>query len=226
MLLALDTAGPNCAVALARDGDGAHLLAARQERIGRGHAERLPVMVADVLAEAGVAYADLDRVAVTTGPGSFTGVRIGIAFARGLGLALDVPVVGVGSLHALMRPLTGVREGTAIAALDAKRGEVFVLARDLGAGADLIEAEALSIDELARRLDQVRDPIVATGAGAPLLAAQLGEARVDIVAEAEAPDIADVAALAMDDGAARPPKPLYARAPDAKPQRGKTVARV
>ena len=226
MLLALDTAGPNCAVALARDGDGAHLLAARQERIGRGHAERLPVMVADVLAEAGVAHADLDRVAVTTGPGSFTGVRIGIAFARGLGLALDVPVVGVGSLHALMRPLTGAREGTAIAALDAKRGEVFVLARDLGSGADLIEAEALSIDDLAQRLAHASDPIVATGAGAPLLAAQLGEARVDIVAEAEAPDIADVAALAMDDGAARPPKPLYARAPDAKPQRGKTVARV
>ena len=100
LLLAIDTAGPDCAVALARSGaGGAEILVRASERIGRGHAERLmPMIEAALRRSASVDFADLDRIAVTTGPGSFTGVRVGIAAARGLALALDIPAVGVGSL--------------------------------------------------------------------------------------------------------------------------------
>src|SRR6266404_2143129 len=106
LLLAIDTAGPDCAVALARSGaDGGKILVRTSERIGRGRAERLMPMIESALAEAGADFADLDRVAVTTGPGSFTGVRVGIAAARGLALALDIPAVGVRSLDALAFPI-------------------------------------------------------------------------------------------------------------------------
>ena len=110
LLLAIDTAGPDCGVALARlRGGDAEILVSASERIGRGHAERLMPMIEAALDAAQVTFAELTRIAVTTGPGSFTGVRIGIAAARGLALALDIPAVGVGSLEALAYP--AVRAG-------------------------------------------------------------------------------------------------------------------
>jgi tRNA threonylcarbamoyladenosine biosynthesis protein TsaB len=225
LLLALDTAGPNCAVAVARLGPGgAAILARADERLGRGHAERLPPMVDETLAAAGVTYADLERIAVTTGPGSFTGVRVGIAFARGLALALDIPVVGIGTLHALAHSLGARREGTLAAVLDAKRGEVFALVQDIASDGILAEPEAIVVEELAARLQHARPPIVLTGSGAPLVARALA-ADAEIAGTAEAPDIADVVALAFEAAEAGSPLPLYARAADAKPQLGKAVAR-
>ena len=80
-------------------------------------------------------FSDLDRIAVTPGPGSFTGVRVGIAAARGLALALDIPAIGIGSLDALALPVVrSGNAGTVVAALDAKRHEVFVLAQDIASG--------------------------------------------------------------------------------------------
>ena len=102
IVLALDTAGETCAVALAKTGNGLSVLARRADAIGRGHAERLMPMIGEALAEAGLAYADLERIAVTTGPGSFTGTRIGVAVARGLALALGIRAVGVSVLDALI----------------------------------------------------------------------------------------------------------------------------
>lgn len=213
-------------MAVARMGPtGPEILARKEERIGRGHAERLPAMVDEVLETAGAGYADLSRIAVTTGPGSFTGVRIGIAYARGLALALDIPAVGVGSLDALAFPHTHSGEGTVVAVLDAKRGEVYARLCDKESGAALAEPEALSVEELALKLSHAGQPIMLTGGGAPLVAAAL-KLKHQIAGTAEAPDIADVVALALKAEAGGPPLPLYARPADAKPQLNKAVARL
>jgi tRNA threonylcarbamoyladenosine biosynthesis protein TsaB len=222
-LLAIDTAGPACAVAILRDGE---MLARASEAIGRGHAERLMPMTEAALAEAGIALTDLDRIAVTTGPGSFTGVRVGVAAARGLALALDIPAVGIGSLDALIFPTE--REGstgTVIATLDARRGEVYALARDLASHATLLEARALPAAALASMLEDAREPLILVGAGAPIAAAAFAGRELTIAAMPEYPEITDVARLGLAGTDLAPPAPHYARAADAKPQANKALAR-
>ena len=227
LLLAIDTAGPVCAVALARAGDGEPKILARiEERIGRGHAERLMPMVESALIEAQKTFDDLDRIAVTVGPGSFTGVRVGVAAARGLALALDIPAVGIGSLEAIALPVRRARDnGTVLAALDAKRGEVYALAQDLSSGAVTIEPTSIAISDLARRIEPLARPLVLVGAGATIAADALGPDRAVIFGEADVPDIADVAALGFLADPSSPPVPLYARGADAKPQADKVLAR-
>ena len=223
LVLALDTAGPDCAVALAR-GSGAEILALASERLVRGHAERLIPMIEETLAAAGLAYGDLDRIAVTTGPGSFTGVRVGLAAARALALALDIPAIGVGTLDALLAPhLRERRSGTVIAALDARRGELFAQA-SLPSGATLIAPTAAPAEAIAARLAGAPRPLVLAGAGAAVLQAALGEAA-EIAGRAESPDIADVARLGLAATPGARPTALYLRGADAKPQAAKAVAR-
>ena len=220
LVLALDTAGSNCAVAVARPSvDGVETLARAEERIGRGHAERLMPMIESVLRATSVSFDDLGRIAVTTGPGSFTGVRIGIAAARGLSLALDIPAVGIGSLEALALPVCQANtEGTAVAILDARRGEVYALAKNLAAGTLMIEAAAMRAEDLATKLAIVGRPLILTGAGAPLVAPLLGATDVMIAGMDESPDIADVATLGLSATWVGAAVPLYARSADAKPQ--------
>ena len=98
IVLALDTALDRTAVAVS---DGRRLAVSRSEAMERGHAERLLPMVEAAVLEAGITLSDVDRIAVTTGPGSFTGIRVAIAAARGLGIAIDRPVVGIDTLTAL-----------------------------------------------------------------------------------------------------------------------------
>jgi tRNA threonylcarbamoyl adenosine modification protein YeaZ len=226
LLLALDTAGPDCAAALARPrSEGCEIVAERSEPLGRGHAERLIPMVEELLTGASSSFADVLRIAVTTGPGSFTGIRVGVAAARGLALALAIPAVGVGSLEALAFDAAKERRaGTAVAALDAKRGEVYVLAQDIASGAIVIEAEAMRLESAAARLSEVRAPLILTGSAAPLLARL--RSGVEIAGTAASPHIADVAALGFRKTAGEPPVPIYARGADAKPQADKAVARL
>jgi tRNA threonylcarbamoyl adenosine modification protein YeaZ len=227
LLLALDTAGAQCAVALAHAGpDEACILARAAERIRRGHAERLMPMIETVLIEAQASFAELDRVVVTTGPGSFTGVRVGIAAARGLSLALGIPAFGVGSLNALAFPVVqSASAGTVAAVLDANRGEIFAFAENIASGDVLVEAAAMRPEELAAILGGTARPLILTGAGAPLVASLLDESAARVVGTSDCPAIADVVALARCANELRPPLPLYARGADARPQLDVAVAR-
>ncbi len=236
LILALDTAGENCAVALARAGDGLHVLARRCETIGRGHAERLMPMIGEALAEAGLGYGDLQRIVVTTGPGSFTGTRIGVAAARALALALSVPAVGVSVLDALIEAARAETDGLIVAALDARRGEIYAKAvksvgkpiSNQGSGTILLAAQVTTVATLAGAIAKLNcGAVTLTGSAAASLARMLGEAGIGaaIAGEAATVDILTVAALGSRSDAISPPVPLYLRPPDAKPQAGMAVAR-
>jgi tRNA threonylcarbamoyladenosine biosynthesis protein TsaB len=217
MLLAIDTAGVDCSAAV-YDASQEKILASVTDRIGKGHAERLMAMIDDVLETAGVALTDLTRIAVTIGPGSFTGIRVGVAAARGLALALPADAVGVTTLSALARAhLAGDASRPVIAAMDAKRDEIYaqVFAPD---GSALTQAAAISLEDL-RHLAQIHGAAV-TGSASALLAGEGAASEPDRF------DIAMVARIGAEAhvDAARP-KPLYLRGPDAKPQDGFALSR-
>lgn len=194
-VLAIDTAGPRLQLALLAGGRVETLV----EDMPTGQAERLFPAIAELLATAGVAYAGLGRIAVTTGPGSFTGVRIGLSAARGLGLALGVPVIGVPSLLAIS---LGAACGPLTVLLDARRDEAWVQSFS-GPGIP-IDAPALLPVEAARRR-------VPTGAA---------------IVTHPTPDIALVAAFAATASPALfPPDAAYIRDADARPQEKFRVAR-
>src|ERR1700744_2624959 len=104
IVLGLDTCLNACSVAVL---DGERVVASAREGMARGHQERLAPMARDVMAKAGIGFPALDRIAATVGPGSFTGLRVGVAFAKGLALALDRPTAGVGTLEALAQQAKG-----------------------------------------------------------------------------------------------------------------------
>jgi tRNA threonylcarbamoyladenosine biosynthesis protein TsaB len=220
-LLAIDTAQEKCSVGVVA-GDRPPVLLS--EIIGRGHAERLFPMIAAAMAEAGLAFADLDRIAVTVGPGSFTGLRVGIAAARGLALVVGCPVAGIGALAVLAETAREtVGNVPVLAVLDARRGEVYAQSFD-AEGQAVGPPEAGAAPEFAARLS--RETVLA-GSGASLVAAELGADRVVRIAHHDsAPDIAALVRLAL---AAPPPtespRPLYLRAPDARPQAAAAVER-
>ena len=127
IVLSLDTALAACSVAVTRDGD---VLAALSEPMHRGHQERLAPMVEEAMRAAGLPFTAIDRIGVTVGPGSFTGLRVGLAFAKGLGLALDRPCVGIGTLEALAASDPG--PGLTVAVIDARRGQLYLQAFESG----------------------------------------------------------------------------------------------
>ncbi len=209
-LLAVDTALGACSVALI---DGGRTLAHRFAAMDRGHAEALAPMVEEAMT--GHAFASLDRLAVTTGPGTFTGQRVGLAFMRGLRVALGVPLAGVTTLAAMAaqaKAETGAAR--AIALHDAKRDEVYI---------EIEAPEVLTFDAAIARLAALTSdgPIALAGTAASRACEAL--AKRFVLSGVRQPDALWVARLAQDapigDG---PPKPLYLRAPDAKLPGGKT----
>src|SRR6267378_1505756 len=125
LILAIDTALDACAAAVL-DADASKIIAQESQAMKRGHAEALMPLIARVMKGTGIAFASLDRIAVTTGPGSFTGLRVGLSAARGIALAADRPVVGLTTLAAYAAPVvTQNVEHPVISAIDARHDHVY-----------------------------------------------------------------------------------------------------
>ena len=220
-ILALDTSMGACSAAVLRSSGAAQSLVLRQELMARGHAEALMPMVAEIMDEAGLPFAEIDLIAPTTGPGSFTGVRIAIAAARGLALVTHAKLFGTDSLSVMARQaLAGgaVGSGPFAVAVDARRGMLyFGLYDEAGSKREgpLLIAPDEAIDLLPSGLR------LAVGSGAILLAEAGGrrghpiEAKlVELQPSAEA--LAEIAAASGETVLTL--RPLYLRPPDAKPQ--------
>lgn len=206
--LGIDTALGACSVALI---DGETMLGHAFEAMTTGHAEALAPMADRVMRGAGLGFRELQRIAVTTGPGTFTGQRIGLAFARGLAVALSIPCLGVTTLEAMAAAAQAAAPGRpCLVASDARRGEVY--------------AQAFGADGTA-----LSPPLLIPVAAAASLAATLGPDAVLAGSAAHAvapdghalsitqPDALWVARIGQTRAANdRPPEPLYLRAPDAK----------
>ena len=206
IVLGLDTCLAACSVAVI---DGARVLAHRSEAMARGHQERLAPMAQAVMADAGLGFDELERVGVTIGPGSFTGLRVGVAFAKGLSAALGVPLIGVGVLEALAAE---VGDGLVFAAVDARRDQLYLQGFD--GGRSIMAPDGLEIGTAAARVAELaagRTPVL-VGSGAPLLAALAAAAQVLTPEGADARCVARLAAAR----APAPVRPLYLRAPDAR----------
>ncbi len=212
-ILALDTCLDACSVAVCEDGNK---IAAMSEPMTRGHQERLASMAAEVMAKAHLGFDALGLIAVTVGPGSFTGLRVGLAFAKGLALALGIPCVGVGALEALAASETDNEAGGGFvaAAVDARRGQIYLQAFIDGRAA--MAPDALAPEIAAARLAELwpGGPATLVGSGAGLVASVLPGARIS---DRLAPDPAAVAKAALRlKTPYPPPRPLYLRAPDAR----------
>ncbi len=217
-LLAVDTALGACSVALVA---GDQVLAHRFAVMERGHAEALAPMVVDAMQ--GFDFADLDRLAVTVGPGTFTGQRVGLAFMRGLRLALNKPLIGITTLEtmaAAAQAETGMVRAAAIH--DARRFEAYL---------SLHDGDAMFQPPTVMAFDDAVDsilpfgPCALAGTGAPDACEQLRDASFFILSTIRQPDALWVARLAMSRPAPdAAPAPLYLRAPDAKLPGGKSLA--
>ena len=216
-VLAIDTALEACAAAVLDTDKGA--LASETLPMVRGHAEALIPLVAKVMAAAGAAFTDIDRIAVTTGPGSFTGLRVGISAARGMALATGKPAYGVTTLAVFAGPLIAADDSIPVTvAIDARHDHVYLQIFGAG-GRTLVAPRIASVRDAAR--DAANGPARIVGTGAAMVAAAwpAGETPPALVDELRAPDIIWVAQLgAAAIESSSPPKPLYLRAPDAQPQ--------
>lgn len=231
--LAMDTASSVCAACL-YDGGRDVVLAEKSEDIGKGHAERLMGIVSEVMAEAGIGYGDLTKIVTTIGPGSFTGIRVGVATARGFGLGLGIPVVGVSNLEGML-DLTrkAISDGPSIrhgAIIDARRGKVYaILDFDSAFGPAEVPFIAETAD-FCEAVERSRLPggadILAIGCVDPEgVCAAVGAAHIEIVPLVAVPVNVFARLGAEFDQDAHRPEPLYLRQPDAVPQTGFAVER-
>ncbi|MEE9347092.1 MAG: tRNA (adenosine(37)-N6)-threonylcarbamoyltransferase complex dimerization subunit type 1 TsaB [Robiginitomaculum sp.] len=195
--LALDTTGPACSAALV---DAANVLGQSSVHIGRGHAEHLAPQVKALLSGVGISPKDISRISVNTGPGSFTGLRVALALAKGMALPANIPVIGISGLQVWAAMADPARERRILSIADVRRGEMFwqTFERGQAVGAPKLgsieQAKALKCD-------------VAVGNGAKLLGFD-DNPRID-------PCVLGWLGLGLTP-ADYPPKPLYHRAPDAK----------
>jgi tRNA threonylcarbamoyladenosine biosynthesis protein TsaB len=214
-ILAIDTALSACA-ACVLDADEPEPLAFETLVMERGHAEALLPLLDRVVSGVEGGFSSLDRVAVTVGPGSYTGLRVGIAAARAIGLGIGVPVVGVTTLSALLAALIAEENRQVLAAaIDARNGQVYFQSIAPG-GQSIIAPTLIRAREAARLVGA--GPVALVGSGARLVAAETAGTEI-AVHDKPFPDILWVARLGLvADPAHALPKPLYLRGPDAKPQ--------
>lgn len=216
LILAIDTA-LNAVSVCVFDTIRDEAIAFEQILLERGHAERLVPSLERLDVESKGCLAAIDRVVVTTGPGSFTGIRVGIAAARAVGVACGVEVVGVSTFSAFAAPLLGSEGADVGCVVDARHGNVFFESYDETGGV-VQAAEVLSIRQAAARLRNGRT--ILTGPGASLVAIEawsMGR-KADVEGEAVAPLIDFVARLgAIADVEESPPSPFYLKAADVTP---------
>src|SRR5947209_1526185 len=224
-ILAIDTALPACS-ACVLDSEAAEPVSSETIPMARGHAEALMPLIERVIAHAEGGFASLERVAVTVGPGSFTGIRVGLSAARAIGVARHVPVAGVSTLAALAAPLIlEGADGVVVAAIDALHGSVYITGYSPG-GRTILSPRHAPVRDAVRALGA--GPLRITGSGAPMLAIEAWSMglKAEVLGERIAPDIAYVARLGIAaDPASAPARPLYLKAPDAKPQQAPVIER-
>jgi tRNA threonylcarbamoyl adenosine modification protein YeaZ len=217
-ILAIDTALGACAACIV-DRDKLEPLARESIPMERGHAEALLPLIDRIVSSVERGFSSLDRVAVTVGPGSYTGLRVGISAARAIGLAAGVPVLGVTTLSAFLAPLAaGGGNRLLAAAIDARHGQVYFQGIAPG-GRTMIAPCLVAVRDAVRLIGA--GPATLTGSGSPVVAAEARAGGIDaVVSEASlAPDILWVARLGLvADPAQALPKPLYLRAADARAQ--------
>jgi tRNA threonylcarbamoyladenosine biosynthesis protein TsaB len=210
--LAIDTSESACSIALL---DGSTVVDSKSEMIGRGHAERLLPLIEERLAAAGLSYADLTRIAVTTGPGTFTGLRIGLAVARGLALQGNLPCVGLTGLQVLAASANSLACASPVYAVIAGRaGQAFVQKFASDRFLDSVDAVAnLDMDAIGQMVEGDPGTVVSTSREITELFAGRGFEVIFL----EAIDVVTLGRLALDlDPLAHPPEPTYFRAADAK----------
>lgn len=224
-VLAIDTALEACSVAVL-DTERADTGAQDSLPMQRGHAEALMPLVARILDRARLDVADIDRIAVTTGPGSFTGLRVGIAAARGIALAAGKPAIGLTTLAAFAAPFIAADDTLpVVVAIDARHDHVYF--QVFGPGGRTLVAPRIALLREALRVSSTGAPRITGTAASKMAAAWPSGERPPIrVEQRGAPDIGWVARL----GAAATdlntsPKPFYLRAPDAHPQDSVQLAR-
>ncbi|MGC1776315.1 MAG: tRNA (adenosine(37)-N6)-threonylcarbamoyltransferase complex dimerization subunit type 1 TsaB [Xanthobacteraceae bacterium] len=236
-VLAIDTALAACSAAVLDTdhgpgrgaGHGAHrgsIVASESLPMTRGHAEALIPLVARVLKSCGLAIGDLNRIVVTTGPGSFTGLRVGIAAARGFALTAKLPAIGVSTLSAYAAPYLGANSrAPVIVAIDARHEHAYLQIFDAG-GRTVVAPRLAPLQDAVRAAAEAPACIVGSAARAIADALSSTAPKPLTVDDAAAPDInwvAQIGAIAPE--TATPPKPQYLRAPDAQPQHAASLPR-
>jgi tRNA threonylcarbamoyl adenosine modification protein YeaZ len=217
-VLAIDTALEACSAAVL-DTERGGILASESIPMLRGHAEALLPLVSRVMTEAGMEFTALDRVAVTVGPGSFTGLRVGVSAARGIAVAAGKPAVGLTTLAALAAPYIAIDDMTPlVAAIDARNDQVYMQMFG-AAGRSLIQPRVANLRDAVRDAANARARLVGSAAAMMAAAWPASVQPPPVVDAARAPIIDWVAHLgAAAAQALSLPKPLYLRAPDAQPQ--------
>jgi len=224
IVLALDTALAACSVCLF-DAQRDKVIASESAMLGKGHAEALLPMLERVIAKIEGSWSAIGRIGVVVGPGSYTGLRVGIAAGRAAALATGRPIVGITTLAALAAPLVGGDEDVPIAAaIDAKHGNLFFQlfspeGRAAGAPA------ALSLAEAAARIGE--GPVHLVGNASPALHSALSQNGGTVKSSLSdgAPDIVSVAKLAAaTDPKRSPPDPVYVKPAEARPLAEQGVA--
>src|SRR5580700_5833362 len=225
-ILAIDTSCGAASVAVV-EGGRAGPLAVISRPMARGHAEALPLMVEEAMRGIEGGFPSLARIAVAMGPGSFTGIRVGLAMARAMGVGLAIPVVGVSTLAAFAAPLLSEpRQGVIAAAIDARHGSVYFQLFE-ASGRPLGPPRCDALRECVRGIGA--GPALLTGDAAALVATEAHRAGLpyDLASAVDAPDIVAVARMGLAlDPAANSARPLYVKLPDARPGGAEPIARV
>lgn len=217
-ILAIDTALGACSACVLDEGAD-QPLALESLAMERGHAEALMPLIERLMNQVEGGFSSLDRVAVTVGPGSYTGLRVGVSAARAIAFAADIPAVGVTTVAAVAAPLVGREGGRVIAAaLDARHGQVWFQALS-SEGRQLVSLRQVGYRDAARAIGS--GPVSLAGSGALAVANEAWAIGLDavVVDDARAPDVTWIAKLGLiADPAAAPPRPLYLKAPETTPQ--------